>query len=51
MLIETFNISFESTQTKQQHDTKITCTRGKGGGEVIYGDEECDKAFGGVSWL
>ena len=24
--IETFNISFESTQNKQQYDTKITCT-------------------------
>ena len=24
--IETFNISFESTQNKQQHGTKITCT-------------------------
>ena len=26
MSIETFNIPFESTQNKQQYDTKITCT-------------------------
>ena len=24
--IETFNITFESTQSKQQYGTKITCT-------------------------
>ena len=32
MSIETFNISFESTQNKQQYGTKITNTEGKGGG-------------------
>ena len=33
MPIETFNISFESTQNKQQYGAKITCTevRGYGG--------------------
>ena len=30
--IETFNISFESTQNKQQYGTKITCTKEGGGG-------------------
>ena len=37
MLIETFNISFESTQNKQ-YGTKITCTevRGGGGGGSYY---------------
>ena len=29
MPIETFNISFESTQNKQHCDTKITCIWGK----------------------
>ena len=28
--IETFNISLESTQNKQQYDTKITCTEVRG---------------------
>ena len=32
MPIETFNISVESTQNKQQYGTKITCTGGRGGG-------------------
>ena len=27
--IETFNISFESTQNKQQYGTKITCTEAR----------------------
>ena len=30
MPIETFNISFESTQNKQQYGTKITCTEVRG---------------------
>ena len=30
--IETFNISFESTQYKQQYGAKITCTEVRGGG-------------------
>ena len=37
MPIETFNISFESTQNKQQYGSKITGTEvrgGGGGGEV-----------------
>ena len=29
MSIETFNISFESTQSKQQYGTKITCTEAR----------------------
>ena len=33
--IETFNISFESTQNKQQYGTRITCTDVKG---KSYGD-------------
>ena len=32
MPIRTFNISFESSQNKQQYGTKITCTEVKGGG-------------------
>ena len=32
MPIETFNISFEGTQNKQQYGTKITCTKVRVGG-------------------
>ena len=32
MLLETFSISFDNTQNKQQYGTKITCTEIKGGG-------------------
>ena len=31
--------SFESTQNKQQHGTKITYTEGR---KISYGDEKCD---------
>ena len=44
MPIETFNISFESTQNKQQDGTKITCTEIRGGGGS-YGDKKCDTTF------
>ena len=37
MLIQTFNISFDSTQNKLQFGTRITCTevRGRGGGVIV----------------
>ena len=43
MPIETFNLSFESTQNKQQYDTKITSTEVRGGGG---GGEGGDKVYG-----
>ena len=32
MLMVTFNVSFQSTENKQQYGTKIYMDRGKGGG-------------------
>ena len=48
MPIETFNISFESTQNMHQYGTKISITdvMGRGGGGN-YGDKKYDKTFSG----
>ena len=49
--IETFSISFESTQNKQRYGMKITCTEVRG---KSYGHFKCDNkihGFGGFRSL